>query len=218
MAERIFPRIPESNWWDIREKFALTLPSQVTPSYLQSLLSLTNEQSARNLISPLKQLGIIGDDGKPTPRANDWRSDDKYGNACHEMIEAVYPQELRDLAPGPVVDKVKAGNWFRHTAKLGKAAAGKSAVMYALLHQGLPEGGVAKKARPAKPAPATRKTKQADSAAGREDPSSMAPSEPKGDANDVDLHIDLQIHISPEATAEQIDTIMASIAKHLYRR
>jgi len=32
------------------------------------------------------------------------------------------------------------------------------------------------------------------------------------------LHIDLQVHISPEASAEQIDKIFASMAKHLYRR
>ena len=31
-----------------------------------------------------------------------------------------------------------------------------------------------------------------------------------------DLHIDLQIHISPDSTPEQIDTIFASMAKHLY--
>ena len=30
------------------------------------------------------------------------------------------------------------------------------------------------------------------------------------------LHIDLQIHISPEATSVQIENIFASIAKHLY--
>jgi hypothetical protein len=29
------------------------------------------------------------------------------------------------------------------------------------------------------------------------------------------LHIDLQIHISPEASAEQIDQIFASMAKHI---
>jgi len=30
------------------------------------------------------------------------------------------------------------------------------------------------------------------------------------------LHIDIQIHISPEASAEQLDNIFASMAKHLY--
>jgi hypothetical protein len=32
------------------------------------------------------------------------------------------------------------------------------------------------------------------------------------------LHIDLQIHISPEASAKQIETIFASIGKHIYGR
>ena len=31
------------------------------------------------------------------------------------------------------------------------------------------------------------------------------------------MHIDLQIHISPEASTEQIDAIFASMAKHLYK-
>ena len=32
----------------------------------------------------------------------------------------------------------------------------------------------------------------------------------------VALHIDIQIHISPEASADQIDQIFASMAKHLH--
>jgi hypothetical protein len=32
----------------------------------------------------------------------------------------------------------------------------------------------------------------------------------------VALHIDIQIHISPEASADQIDQIFASMARHLY--
>ena len=34
--------------------------------------------------------------------------------------------------------------------------------------------------------------------------------------NRPNLHIDLQIHISPDSTPDQIDTIFASMAKHLY--
>ena len=30
------------------------------------------------------------------------------------------------------------------------------------------------------------------------------------------LHIDIQVHISPEASAEQIEQVFASMAKHLY--
>ena len=32
------------------------------------------------------------------------------------------------------------------------------------------------------------------------------------------LHIDIQVHVSSEASAEQIDQIFASMAKHLYGR
>jgi hypothetical protein len=32
------------------------------------------------------------------------------------------------------------------------------------------------------------------------------------------LHIDIQIHISPEASAAQIEQIFASMAKHVYGR
>jgi len=31
------------------------------------------------------------------------------------------------------------------------------------------------------------------------------------------MHIDIQIHISPQSSPEQIDAIFASMARHLYR-
>ena len=34
--------------------------------------------------------------------------------------------------------------------------------------------------------------------------------------NTPSIHIDLQIHISPEATPEQIDQIFSSMKRHLY--
>ena len=35
-------------------------------------------------------------------------------------------------------------------------------------------------------------------------------------SNKPNLHIDLQIHISPDSTPEQIECIFSSMAKHLY--
>lgn len=37
-------------------------------------------------------------------------------------------------------------------------------------------------------------------------------------SNNPSLHIDIQVHVSSEASAEQIDQIFASMAKHLYGR
>ena len=43
-------------------------------------------------------------------------------------------------------------------------------------------------------------------------------SPPVGSSNVPSLQIDIQVHISPEADASQIDKIFESIAKHLYKK
>ena len=86
-----FPMMPEKSWWALRQQFKKTIPSTLSVSYLKSLLGLTSDQSARNLLSPLKQMKIIDDDGKPSPRANDWRNDNKYQTVCQEILQEIYP-------------------------------------------------------------------------------------------------------------------------------
>lgn len=65
-----YPMIPESNWWSMRNQFSKTLPSTVSVNYLKTLLALATDQAARNILSPLKSLGILDDDGHPTDLAN----------------------------------------------------------------------------------------------------------------------------------------------------
>ena len=70
MADKqIYPMISEKSWWQLRNQFKKTIPSVVNVSYLKSLLSLNSDQSARNILAPLRQMGIIDADGKPQPRA-----------------------------------------------------------------------------------------------------------------------------------------------------
>ena len=109
----IFPRIPASNWWTLRDQFVKSLPKEVSIGYLKSLLQLNTEKTAQNLLPPLKQLGLVDDDNKPTDLANDWRNNSKYGDACEKMLQ-VYPQELRDLYHSPDVDKTKLKDWFQY--------------------------------------------------------------------------------------------------------
>lgn len=129
-----FPRIPESNWWAIRRQFADKLPAAVTPGYLMALLGLASAKAARNLLPPLKQLGLIDKDGVPTLRAKDWRSDAKYDEVCQQMVKEVYPAELRDLFSGPSIDREGCTRWFMHTAGLGRKTAAKVAATYVLLN------------------------------------------------------------------------------------
>ena len=64
MADKqIYPMISEKSWWQLRNQFKKTIPSVVNVSYLKSLLSLNSDQSARNILAPLRQMGIIDADG-----------------------------------------------------------------------------------------------------------------------------------------------------------
>ena len=72
MADKqIYPMISEKSWWQLRNQFKKTIPSVVNVSYLKSLLSLNSDQSARNILAPLRQMGIIDADGKPQPRTGE---------------------------------------------------------------------------------------------------------------------------------------------------
>lgn len=229
MADKAtFPRVPELNWWVIRQQFTKTLPGAVTPSYLMSLLKLTSEGAAKNLLPPLKQLGLIDEEGKPTSWANDWRSDAKYDEVCRQMVEEVYPSELRDLYSGPNINRDACVEWFMHTAQLGRGAASQSAAMYILLNTPLhdafnPSKTVAKTGTTTKAKVRDNfKENSTKALSGTERnimPQEVGQVQPKEPfRNQPSIHIDLQIHISPDADAVQIDNIFSSIAKHLYNR
>lgn len=225
MAEKqSYPRIPASNWWTLRSQFQKTLPAVMTVSYLKSLLSLTTEKAASNLIPPLKQLGLIDDDCKPTQRAIDWRSDAKYEETCKKMIKEVYPQELLDLYSGSEIDKKGVTDWFMHTAALGAGAASFSASTYIMLNQPL---NAFSDEKPKKPKASTNKSKKDNNVKTTktknenpiENEVKITPTTPDHQqTSGPNLHIDLQIHISPDATPQQIENIFESIAKHLYKQ
>jgi hypothetical protein len=173
-------------------------------------------------------LGLIDSEGKPTDRANDWRSETRYAQACQQMLEDAYPTELRDLHSGKNINRNAVEEWFKYTAKLGDKAAQASAAMYILLNEATPKSSTEyQKARTTKPkngskaASKPKETKKAlpEPLKEAETPNSQVvvpEANPKSEVeNWFSLHIDLQIHISPEASAEQIDQIFASMAKHI---
>jgi hypothetical protein len=226
MAEKqVYPRLPVSNWWTLRNQFKKTIPSAVTSSYLKSLLNLTSDRAAGNLLPPLKQFGLIDDDGKPTSRANDWRSDTKYKETCDKIISEIYPQELRDLYSGPDLDRQAIKEWFMHDASLGEGAARISAAIYILLNEGNPkeDNDTEKKSKSNSPNVKNNNGKAVKLEQGKKSVSMETETTTTSIATNRDnqsisptIHVDLQIHISPEASAEQIDIIFSSIAKHLY--
>jgi len=222
---RSFLGIPATVWWELCKRFQRSMPAQVTPSYLQTVLTI-QEGHARNLIPMLKSIALISDDERPTPLANEWRTDEGYRDACTRILAAVYPTELRDAVPPDETNRSAAKRWFMRETGVGEVAASRMASFYTLLSQGDPavESGQRPKASVDSSQPATRarqKGRPATSSATRKasahavapirnadsDPSPLGPS----------VHIDVQIHIPSDASGDQIDAIFASMAKHLYR-
>ncbi len=228
--DRSFPKIADSNWWQLRNLFRQKVPAEVTRTYLASALSMTESSARANIITPFKKLGFLDEQGKPTDIAYDWRDDSKYPTVCQTLLEKIYPQEVRDLFPS--IDRIDADpetlvSWFMNYCRCGEPAARMYARFYRLLLKADPSLTTE---------PATQKEKLTVSAkrqkltAPRKKAASMIPKEtdptegqtlltpkkqqqPHGSL--PQLHINIQLHISPETTAEQIDKIFESMARHL---
>lgn len=213
MAEdqkKVYPVMPLKQWWALRAQFRKTIPSLVTPNYLASTLDMTEVSARHNILPTLRTVGIIDDKGKPTELAVKWRDTADYRAVCDKIRSDVYPQELRDLAFDESSDRKDVRGWFQRNAGVGENAASKMAGFYLMLFQAEPSkaalaerGRTEKKKRPPTKAKAKRNAKR------------IQPEE-NGQLRLVpSLHLNLQIHISPQATAEQIDQIFASAARHL---
>jgi hypothetical protein len=185
------------------------------------------EKRAKNLVGPLRLVGLIDDQGKPTDRANDWRSDDHYADVCRQIRDDCYPADLRDAFPGPEIDRQAAEAWFSRFGKMGESSAKNVAMIFEVLTRADPKG----QDGAAAPAGATARAATTTSLAeGRRAttralrPISKNAEEPivvpKADPSSAlsappSLHVNIQIHISADASASQIDQIFSSMARHL---
>jgi len=228
--KRSYPKIAKNNWFGLREKFKQKVPAEVSPNYLASAMNMSPASASSNVITPLRTFGLVDDGGKPTDLAFEWRDDAKYPEVCAIILQNTYPQELRDLFHTPEAEPNKVTSWFARDVKVGEAAARMYATTYLMLLEANLEnakGGTTPKRKPASKsspgptsaAPAKRSQSSApvavNGSAGAAPLSQQRPEGEKGHTFSPKLHIDVQIHISPESSPEQIDKIFESMAKHL---
>lgn len=216
-----YPKIAQANWFGLRDKLKQRVPGEISASYVASAMSMAERSAKANVISPLKALGLVGEDSKPTDLAYDWRDDSKYPEVCEKIIESIYPQELQDLFHTPDAQLSEVTSWFMRDAKVGEPAAKMFAATYLMLLQKRPEAAKdVVKSKAAKPK-AEKKTETPKNKVGekKENTADKVDKKPQGDGNHSGfsprLHIDVQVHISPESSPEQIDKIFESMAKHL---
>lgn len=210
--KKAYPVIPVKHWWTLREWFKKSIPTTVTPGFVATALGMQEKSAKSNIIPSLVVMGIIDQEGKPAERATRWRDDENYSEVCREIRSELYPQELLDAVPGPSVDRPAVERWFASRTGLGQTAVKRFAIVYELLTSAtIPERREPRR-KPIERRPPTKREAATgvpgeSGAAGAEAPlfSGMVPS----------IHIDIQIHITPDAKPDQIDQIFASMAKHL---
>lgn len=224
-----YPVIPKSRWWELRKKWRQSLPSVVTSKSLAIALNMEERSARLNIYFSLIRLGLIDKEGRPTDFGKDWREDSHYSDVCKQIRQNVYPQDLIDLAPGPSINRDDVERWFRMNAEVGDSAAGKMASVYELLSEADPSKGqetskVTTKAQ-TKKSTVKSKVEEAKPLTTSDGGNHNAVIEPISNQTQTvsevgklepSIHIDIQIHISSDASAEQIDQVFASMAKHLY--
>jgi hypothetical protein len=215
--EVTFPKMPESHWYALRAQFKKTMPATVDADYLRTTLGLSKDKTAINLIPTLRQLGLIDSLGKPTKRAIRWRIDTDYGEVCREIVEEVYPLELRTAFPGPEVDRTGLQEWLMKHASMGVSTARQLAATYAYLNTSTLPSSFEKRrvTNTASPDEGNRRSHSNRSSYSSADTiSPQANSQVRKGKLDK-VHINLEIHISPAAGAEQLEAILANMTKYL---
>jgi hypothetical protein len=202
------------------------MPSTVGPDYIISVSEMSEGSARSNVLSPLRDLGILDKDNKPTELAERWRHDDEYKAVCDEIRTKAYPAGLIEAYPDGLPDqKEKIKSWFMKNSKVGAVAGNMFASTYIMLSQAdlaLGEGdskakAVATPRQPRSTAAAVKAAKTANATpTPPPPPPAPLPQDPQqGNRRLPSVHIDVQVHISPDTTPEQIDRIFASMSKHL---
>ena len=181
------------------------VPPKVTNAWLKTIGFTSSNDSS--LSGVLRIAGLIDSSGVPTARWGQFRGargKEALGEGIREgysELYAVYPDA--HLRPNAELELV-----FSSSSKAGKQAIQKAVSTFKNLvaeaeFSSEPVEGETHFEAQTLHVPVTN-NKEAASASSK----SQAPS----------LHIDVQVHISSEASAEQIDQVFSSMAKHLYGR
>ena len=202
MATYVYSTVPGKIKTILAKIREVGVPSKLTTQYLKTI-GFTSSNDA-SLITVIKFIGFVDQSGAPTSLWAQYRGGSYkkiLGNAlksAYSELYAVYP----DAHARP---RQELEHFFSTSTSGGKEVIGKLVSTFKILAEEAEfVAGAVALAETEGPlhAPITRDAPPS-AAKGTEKPS---------------LHIDIQVHISPESSPEQIEQIFASMAKHLYGR
>lgn len=213
-----FPSLPVNHWWALRKKFQSSVPKAITTGYIATTLNMKESSARTNILPALVQFGMIDENNKPTQIVYDWRDDFHYPQVCRALLEKIYPADLYEAIDQENPDRSVILSWFKRTLGVGDKHAAKLTQVFLLLLEGDPskQSDTSKKPLTNNNAPTKKlikKTTEVPKQLPQINPTTFQPTPNFSPA----IHIDLQIHIAPETSAEQINKIFESIAKHLFK-
>jgi hypothetical protein len=177
------------------------VPPKATPQWLKTVgFKSSNDAS---LLGALKYIGFIDSSGVPSSRWTQYRGANHklvLGEAIREGyadLFAVYPDANQRSQSD--IDHV-----FSTSSSGGKQVIAKTVSTFKAL------------AEEAEFSPVNEQTDLRMASGPLHTPALQASTGAGYNSFGPALHIDIQIHISPEASADQIDQIFASMSKHLY--
>jgi hypothetical protein len=182
------------------------IPPKLTQAHLKTLGFTSSNDGT--LIGVMKFVGLIDDSGIPTQMWNAYRGTHHRAVLAKGIREgyadlfAVYPDA--NVRPNPELTHV-----FTTSSSAGAQVIGKTVATFKALVDEAdfvtvpPPTSTTLNAGPLHTPAATEPPAK---------PAALVPVRSQG----PEVHIDIQIHISPESTYEQIDKIFESMAKHLY--
>ena len=181
------------------------VPPKVTEAWLKTLgFKSTND---RTLIGVLKFIGLIDQTGIPTARWSAYRGAN-HKTVLGEAIRSGYADLYAVYPDAHTRSSTDLQHVFSTSSSAGQQVVGKTVQTFKALVE------EAEFPADAAPTETTMQTGPLHTPA-----ATQAPQVPRvASSGGPEVHIDIQIHISPESTAEQIDKIFESMAKHLYGR
>ncbi|MBX4900123.1 DUF5343 domain-containing protein [Sinorhizobium sp. B11] len=182
------------------------IPPKVGTPWLKTIgYTSSNDKS---LVGVLKFVGLIDSSGTPTPIWNGLRGS-HHKKVLGEAIMKGYAELYAIYPDAHTRTNTEIGHVFTTSSTAGQQVISKTVATFKAL---VAEADFSADAASADTAIHTGPLHTA--------PVQSAPTSPTmpNMQNGPAVHIDIQIHISPESTAEQIDKIFESMAKHLYGR
>lgn len=182
------------------------IPSKLTVAHLKTLgFTSSNDKT---LLGVLKFVGLIDDSGIPTSLWNEYRGAD-HRHVLANAIRTGYADLFAVYPDANARSSTELTHVFSTSSSAGAQVIAKTVATFKALVEEADfssENEPIETAMPSGPLhrPATQ--------------SALAHRMMPKDGGNPEMHIDIQIHISPDSSAEQIEKIFESMAKHLYGR